>query len=80
MPSLGYEPYDARLCRVGQSPVTALASTDWRYEVVYGFLDLPRLALFRTVRFTNRFTTPVLDLRLSVVPTGKAAEGTGGKT
>jgi hypothetical protein len=29
--SLGCEPYDARLCRLGQSLVTALASTDpWR--------------------------------------------------
>ncbi len=39
-PSLGYEPYDARLWRLGQSPVTALTSVDLRREAVS---SLPRL-------------------------------------
>jgi hypothetical protein len=32
---LGYEPHDIRLPRLGQSPVTVLASTDLRREVLW---------------------------------------------
>src|SRR6266568_2488807 len=39
----GYEPYDARLCRLGQSPVVALTSADLRLEVFLRLLRLPRL-------------------------------------
>ena len=63
--SLGYEPTDVRLRCPGQSPVTGLTSADRRLEVVRGSLYLSRLSLSRRVRFTNRFTEPVLYLRLS---------------
>jgi len=46
---LGYEPYDVRLRRLGESLVTALAWADVRREVVSGLLRLPissRLAAF----------------------------------
>ncbi len=66
--SLGYEPTDVRLLCLGQSLVTALTSADLRREVVPGLLHLSRLSLSRRVRFTNRFTEPVLDLRLSALP------------
>jgi hypothetical protein len=62
--SLGYEPTDVRLRCLGQSLVTALTSADLRREVVPGLLHLSRLSLSRCVRFTNRFTEPVLDLWL----------------
>ena len=65
---LGYEPTDVRLRCLGQSPVTALTSADLRREVVPGLLHLSRLSLSRCVRFTNRFTEPVLDLWLSGLP------------
>jgi hypothetical protein len=32
----GYEPYDARLCRLAYSPVTGLTSMDWGREVAFG--------------------------------------------
>ena len=38
--SLDYEPYDARLCRPGQSPVTLLISADPWHKVVSGLLRL----------------------------------------
>lgn len=38
--SLGYEPHDIRLCRLGQSLMTALASVNLRHEVVPGLLRL----------------------------------------
>ena len=60
--SLGYEPTDVRLRRLGQSLVTALTSADLRREVVPGLLHLCRLSLSRRVRFTNRFTEPVLEV------------------
>ena len=63
--SLGYEPYDVRLCRLGQSPVTALTLAGLLREVAPGLLRLPCLSLSRRVRFTNSFTEPVLDLRVS---------------
>jgi hypothetical protein len=59
--SLGYEPYDERLCRLGPSPVATLTSANLRREVVLVRLRLPRLSLSRSVRFTNRFTEPVSD-------------------
>jgi hypothetical protein len=63
---LGYEPYDARLCRLGQSLIIALTSADLRREVD-SVLQVSRcLKLSRRVRFTNRFTEPVLDLRIPV--------------
>jgi hypothetical protein len=54
--SLGYEPTDVRLSRLGQSPVAALASADWRYEVIPGLLRLPRLSMSRRVSCTNACT------------------------
>ncbi len=68
---LGYEPTDVRLRCLGQSLVTALTSADLRREVVPGLLHLSRLSLSRCVRFTNRFTEPVLDLWLSALPRGE---------
>ena len=68
LPSLGYEPTDVRLRCLGQSLVTALTSADLRREVVPGLLHLCRLSLSRRVRFTNQFTEPVPDLRLSALP------------
>jgi hypothetical protein len=62
---LGYEPTDVRLRCLGQSPVTALTSADLLREVVPALLHLARLSLSRCVRFTNRFTEPVLDLWFS---------------
>jgi hypothetical protein len=64
---LGYDPTDVRLRCLGQSLVTALTSADRRLEVIPGPLYLSRLSLFRCVRFTNRFTEPALDLRLSAL-------------
>jgi hypothetical protein len=66
--SLGYQPTDVRLRCLGQSPVTALTSADLRREIVSGLLHLSRLSLYRCVRFTNRFTEPVLDLWFSELP------------
>jgi hypothetical protein len=48
---LGYEPYDERLRRLGQSPVIALASANPQREVVSDLLRLPHLSLSRRVRF-----------------------------
>jgi len=64
---------DVRLRCLGQALVTALTSADLRREVVPGLLhlcrlSLCRLSLCRRVRFTYRFTEPVLDLRLSALP------------
>ena len=55
-PSLGYEPYDVRLSRLGPSLMTVLASADLRYEVVPGLLCLPRLGMSRRVSCTNACT------------------------
>jgi hypothetical protein len=66
---LGYEPYDARLCRLGRSPVAALASADSRRGVVSGLRRLPHPTLSRRVRFTDSFTKPVLDLGVPGLPT-----------
>ena len=60
-----------RLRSLGQSLVTALTLADLRREVLPGLLYLSRLSLSRCVRFTNRFTEPVLDLRLSAPPRAK---------
>ena len=67
--SLGYKPIDVRLRCLGQSLVTALTSADLRRDVVVpGLPHLSRLSLSRCVRFTNRFTDPVLDLWPSTLP------------
>lgn len=61
---LGYEHCDARLWHLGRSRVIALASGN---PVRYLVPEPPRLrylALSRRVRFTNRFTETVLDVRL----------------
>ncbi len=57
-----------RLRCLEQSLVTALTSADLRREVVPGLLHFSCLSLSRCVRFTNRFTEPVLDLWLSALP------------
>ena len=63
--SLGYEPYDVRLCRF--DTVSALrADLGVRARMLPA--DLPRLPVLspsRSVRFTNRFTGLVIDLRVS---------------
>jgi hypothetical protein len=66
----GYEAYDVRLCRLGQSLVIALTLADLRREVDSVLPWLARLKLSRCARFTNRFTEPVLELPIPVVPTG----------
>ena len=53
---LGYEPYDARLPRLGQSPVAALASADGRQAFIPGLQGLPRLNPSRYVSCTNPCT------------------------
>jgi hypothetical protein len=60
---LGYEPYDVCLCRLEPSLVTALASADRTDHISLRRLRLPRPVLSRRVRFTNRFTEQVIDLR-----------------
>ena len=57
---LGYEPYDVRLQRLGESLIIALTSADLRRDVDSVLPCLPRLKLSRCVRFTNRFTKPLL--------------------
>jgi hypothetical protein len=59
-----------RLCRLAQSPVTALTSMDWRCEVAFGLPRIARLKPSCSVRFTNRFTEPALDVRFPTLPTG----------
>jgi PadR family transcriptional regulator PadR len=54
-----------RLCRLGPSPVSALTPA-YGWCMVAAALPRPRrLSPSRSVRFTNRFTEPVLDLRVS---------------
>jgi hypothetical protein len=53
---LGYEPNDIRLCRFGQSPVTALVPADLLHAVAPGLLRLPCLSLSRHVSCTNACT------------------------
>jgi hypothetical protein len=52
-PSLGYEPYDARLRRLAWSPVVVLTSVDGRRAFTPGPLRLPRLNPSRRVLCTN---------------------------
>ena len=57
LPSLGYEPYDVRLSRLGvngASPVSALTSAYGWCVLASRLLRLPRLNPSRSVRFTNR--------------------------
>ncbi len=65
---LGYEHHDARLCHLGPSLVPALSSANSRREVALGRPRLSRLSLSRRVRFTNWFTKPVSDQRLTASP------------
>src|SRR5215469_10853869 len=60
--SLGYEPCDVRLWRLGRSRVAALTSADLPCEVVSGAGHPLRLALSRHVRFTDPFTERALAL------------------
>jgi hypothetical protein len=75
---LGYEPYDARLWRLGPSPVTPLASASLRREAVSDLLCLLRLSLSRRVPCTIPCTNLVSDL-LAVIPgtAGRAATAAG---
>jgi hypothetical protein len=61
--SLGYEPDDARLWRLKQSPSGAVTSADGTDHVAVGWFRLPRSIRSRRVQFTNRFTEQPLDLR-----------------
>jgi hypothetical protein len=54
---LGYEPYDAHLCRPGVSPVTLLAWAGCEPNVAWDPHRLCRIALSRGVSFTDRFTS-----------------------
>ena len=54
--SLGYEHHDGRLCRLGLSLAGVVTSADRTDPVSLLRLRLPRLMLFRRVRFTNPFT------------------------
>ena len=69
---LGYEPYDVRLQRLGESLIIALTSADLRGDVDAVLPCLPRLKLSRCVRFTKRFTEPLPGLRNPVVPSCQA--------
>jgi hypothetical protein len=50
----GYAQYDGCLCRLGRSPVTALASADSQREVVSSLLRLPCLTPSRRILCTNQ--------------------------
>ena len=63
---LGYEHCDARLWHLGRSLVTSLASGNPVQYLAPDPLSLRCLALSRRVRFTNRFTETVLDVRPAV--------------
>jgi hypothetical protein len=65
----GY-PADVCLCRLAQPPVIALTSMDWRREVAFGPPRIARLKPSRSVRFTNPFTEPALDVRFPALPAG----------
>jgi len=64
---LGYEPHDARLCRLGPSLVTALTSVDSRREVVSSLLRISCLSLSRRIPCTNSCTNVVPDRRVSAL-------------
>src|SRR5690242_7734662 len=57
--------HTTRVSAVSQSPVAALTSMDWRREVAFGPPRIARLKPSRSVRFTNRYTEPALDVRFS---------------
>jgi hypothetical protein len=63
-----YEPYGARLSCLGQSLAGLVTLTDSADHGVLGRLRLPRLILFHRIRFTNRFTLRVIDMRLLSPP------------
>jgi len=60
---LGYEPYDARLCRPEQPLVTASTSIYLWRDVAVGPVRLRRLKLARRIRFTSPFTDAGMELR-----------------
>ena len=64
--SLGYEPYDACLCRLGLSLAGMVTSADRIDHISLGRLRLPGLVLSRRVRFTNRFTEQAIDLQFPI--------------
>ncbi len=66
--SLGYEPYDMCLWRLGQSLAGVVTSADRADPISLRRLRLPRLGQSRRVRFTNRFTAQPLDLRFMGLP------------
>jgi hypothetical protein len=78
--SLGYEPHNMRLFRLGQSLVTALASADVRREAVSGLLRLPHLSLSRHVLCTDPCTNRVPELRASTVQSSRLAPTTSAQT
>ena len=63
--SLGYEPYDDCLSRLGLSLAGAVTSADRTDPISLRRLRLPCLELSRRVRFTNRFTEQAIDLRFT---------------
>ena len=65
---LGYERYDVGLWRLGQSLADAVTSADGTKHVPLAPSRLPRLNLFRRVRFTNWFTEQAIDLRFPSSP------------
>lgn len=76
--SLGYEPRDVRLCRLGESPVTASTSVHWRRGVASG---LPRLLcpdLSRRVSCTNPCTSLIADLGVFDCLIGRAVSAGAG--
>jgi len=72
--SLGYEPYDGRLCRLGRSLVIALTSPDGRRSLVASPMHLPRLNTSHRVSCTIPCTQQALDLRV-VEACGKPGSG-----
>ncbi len=56
-----------RLCCLGQSPVGALISVDWRGMFASSLLHLPRPNPSRSVSCTNPCTNLVTGLRVSAV-------------
>ena len=63
--SLGYEPYDMRLCRLASSLAAGLTSADGRLGIHAGLRCLPRLKPSRRVLCTNPCTIRVPELRSS---------------
>ena len=75
---LGYEPYDARLCRLGPSLAGMVTSVDRTDQISLRRLRLPRLVVSRRVRFTNRFTEQAIDLQVPWSGSGWREHSYGG--